>query len=83
MLSLETGLTALCSPAHYQTESLELGCLLDSLSDRPRMTELSAEEIQSHCHKHKDTLCLHLSCFKETLFPFPPDFCSIFFRYPS
>lgn len=48
MLSLETGLTALCNTMQYQTYSLELGCLLDSLSGGPRMTELSHEGIQSH-----------------------------------
>ncbi len=63
MPSLETGLTALRNTACYQTESLELGCLLES--GRPRMTELSQKEIQSHTatntRAHSVFICLVLT----------------------
>lgn len=68
VLRSETGLTVLCGTAHYRSLSLELACLLDSLWGRPRMTESSHTENQSHPVISKDMLRLHLSYSEKFIF---------------
>lgn len=68
VLRSETGLTVLCGRAHYRSLSLELACLLDSLWGRPRMTESSLMENQSHPVISKDMLRLHLSYSEKFIF---------------